>query len=335
MTTKAAIAGAVLAVCLALLWFAVVLGGFTWVSSSSILVDFTVTVLSVTAEEGTIPGLVKLTGKMLRPHKRLFKGYFGRTFWLEEVRDTFCAGIGRTLNWCDMWEAVIYSSYFMVFSSIACGLLLIVGGVAMCRYGKPGSSDASRSVAFSCLLGGPVIALVGLLQYSLFTKDFGEMKAVDMGPLQAQSMYGLGYLIAWVLCLFSWIPLTTLVLFVRRPEESAPVMAEPKQANYMTMAAVPPSAPPPPMVKGEDFGVTVVTGPMTTGPVMKAGAPEMVVAGPPMMVSTTPVVMETVVMAPTSGPTMMVVEQTGPMPMSTGAGPQIQQAGPGFGAAAW
>lgn len=350
MAVRLAVAngGAVLAAFFGLLWVVIVTCGFTWISSVSILVDFHVTILSVTATEGTITGLVKLTAKMFKPHKRFFKSFFGKTIWLEDVRDTFCAGLGKTLQWCDMWEMVIYSSYFMCFAGVVCGITLASGGFLVYYYANNHATESGRLAARYCFIGAPVLALLGLLQYTGFTQEFGQMSAVDMGPMKAQSMYGAGYLFAWVLFIFSWVPLYMLTLFLRGDalekrhwdaEEKEAIFGDQKQPaqGYTTFQQ------PQPQVTvmagpGVDFGVGVA-GPSMMGP------PPVVVSTP--VVTSTPIMTSTPVMmssTPIAGPEITMVQTSGPMPMPAGPGPQAwdmpagpgpQGPQPGFGGAAW
>lgn len=325
---------AALAAFLGLLWLILAMGGFTWVSSTSILIDFNASLLSVTASEGTITGLVKITARAFKPHRRFFRNFFGKTIWLEDVRDSFCSGLGKTLQWCDMWEIVIFSSYLMCFLCVAAGVALASGGGLMYYYANNHATETGRLAARSCFIGAPCAVLFGLLQYSFCTQEFGQMSVVEMGPMKAQAMYGMGYLFAWLLFFVSWLPLYFQGLFLKDAlekrhwddREKEAIFGDQRQ-NYatcpqpaMTSYQVPMAAP------GADFGVTVMaTGPMAvSGPVV-TGAP-VVMSSPPMMVS---------------GPEVVMVQQGAPMPQPTGMGPQANfgpgppQGPGGLGGAAW
>uniref|UniRef100_A0A7S1L877 Uncharacterized protein n=1 Tax=Alexandrium catenella TaxID=2925 RepID=A0A7S1L877_ALECA len=215
MTQLVAKVGCAVAAAVSLAWLAVLGSSVHWVTSSSVIVNFQVTLFSVYASKGTASSMLSFVGHLLRGRSLIDK-LMERSIWMEDALTEFCgSGVDKVFQWCGMWTMVAYASWFMLFSILLTVTLLLMGACFMYYYSAIHATATGRTCCRVCYGLAPCFCLMGLIVYTLCTLDFGK-DALLKGQFRAHAMYSTGYVFAWFLAIVSWLPLYSMLVFMRR-----------------------------------------------------------------------------------------------------------------------
>mmetsp|Transcript_136336 Transcript_136336/g.423641 ORF Transcript_136336/g.423641 Transcript_136336/m.423641 type:complete len:310 (+) Transcript_136336:94-1023(+) len=208
-----------LSVLIGLLWWIGITASWTWVSSQSMLVGFQANLLTVYTSKGAATTVLSWTGSALgaKEKMRKFDNMMDQSLWYEEAREQFCGAAMETVfKWCSNWTMVTYASWAMFADGLITSLLLLMGAGFMYYYSSVHATETGRMCCKTCFVGAPIVAVLGMLTYTCFTWEFGKDELKVFKGMQAQAMYGKGYIIAWFLTMMSFAPLYATMVFLRQ-----------------------------------------------------------------------------------------------------------------------
>mmetsp|Transcript_62889 Transcript_62889/g.183908 ORF Transcript_62889/g.183908 Transcript_62889/m.183908 type:complete len:336 (+) Transcript_62889:106-1113(+) len=225
MSSTAAHISCVSAVVLSIMWLLCLTCSGSWITSIGVIVNFSATPFKVKSEQGGFTGLMSWTASMVGLKKKAaqVESMFNQELWLDDAMQLYCnPGIEEIFRWCHSWCIVAFSSWAMVFCGVVAALAFAVGAMFMFFYTSVQATETGRKCVKSCFALAPAIATVGVAQYTLGTLDFGQDSAVlsglgggASGGLASQTMFGLGFILACVLVVFSWVPLYAMMIVFR------------------------------------------------------------------------------------------------------------------------
>mmetsp|Transcript_106996 Transcript_106996/g.320003 ORF Transcript_106996/g.320003 Transcript_106996/m.320003 type:complete len:348 (-) Transcript_106996:28-1071(-) len=292
--------GAGVAAFIAINWVILACANLSWVYSQSMLVGFDASLMTVYTTKGTITHVAAVAGRLFGAHKAMnkFDAMLEQRLWYQEALQHFCsAGMETVFRWCDTWTMITYASWGTLATGISAAGLLFTGAGFTYYYANVHPTATGRTCCNACYILAPCISTLGLIIYTLGTLDFGKDNMNVFQGMQANSMYGSGFIIAWALAFFSWIPLYTLAVFMRRDpwehkhesdDEACAANSYsqgqpyPQQVSSYTSTTFP-SAPP---LSQLDFGAPPTAA--HPGPPADFGTPQMTHLGPQANVGAPP-----------------------------------------------
>jgi len=208
-----------LSVLVGLLWLIGITASWNWVSSQSMLVGFQANLLTVYTSKGSASTVMSWAGRALGAKQKMnkFDKMMDQSLWYEDALVQFCGtGMQTVFKWCNNWTMVTYASWAMFAYGAVTSLLLLMGAGFMYYYANVHATETGRMCCKTCFVGAPIVATLGMLVYTCFTWDFGKDELKIFQSMQAQAMYGKGYIIAWVLTMMSSAPLYATMVFLRQ-----------------------------------------------------------------------------------------------------------------------
>mmetsp|Transcript_5844 Transcript_5844/g.16965 ORF Transcript_5844/g.16965 Transcript_5844/m.16965 type:complete len:309 (-) Transcript_5844:54-980(-) len=233
--------GAAVSAAISVLWIICITCPGRWISSVSLILDFQASLLVVHSSAGTATTGALMVSRLFTSKEtwKAVKGFINKDQWWEDAMHEFCSQVLEFhFGWCTTWTLAAYASWAMLALGFMTAVAFMIGSGFMYYYANVKATKTGRVSCKTCFIVAPVLATVGLLQYTLLTLDFGHDKLNASVGFHAISMFGPSYVFACCLLVFSFIPVYSMSVFFRAdPLEKEHADSDSDDAQYFSQKA--------------------------------------------------------------------------------------------------